>query len=230
MALTYLSLVNTVLKRLNEVQLTSSNFATAAGFHATVKDYINDAIRKINTAEFQWRFNYEEQSLTLTPGTYKYSIPSDVKVVDWDSFKIDKDVSDEWEARKLSVISYDEWMQRYFEDQENSGLQDQPQKVVRQQLGQFFLYPTPDEAYVLKYDTFIQTDDLSLHSDTTTIPDIFKEVIISYALYLAYMFRSNDTAAQGARIEFNNGLKNMRTILGNPYEKVRDSRTNFYRW
>lgn len=229
MALTYLSLVNKALKRLNEVQLSSSNFSTASGFQGVVKDYVNDAIRKINTAETQWVFNYTEQTLVLTPGTYKYTIPTTVKLVDWDSFKIDKDDGEGWEARKLSVISYDEWMQRYFENQENSGLREQPQRVVRQQLGKFYLYPTPDEAYTLKYDTFIQATDLNLYTDTSTIPDIFEEVILSYVMYLSYMFRSNDNAAQGARIEFNNGLKNMRTILGNPYEKVRDTRVDTQR-
>ena len=44
---TYLGLVNRVLEDFNEVPLTSMNFASAAGFQAYVKDYVNDALLDI---------------------------------------------------------------------------------------------------------------------------------------------------------------------------------------
>ena len=40
MAYNYLELVNQVNRRLNETELTSSNFPTATGFYAQVKDAI----------------------------------------------------------------------------------------------------------------------------------------------------------------------------------------------
>ena len=45
MATTFLTLVNDVNKRLNEVELTSSNFGSAAGFYAHAKDAVNSGIR-----------------------------------------------------------------------------------------------------------------------------------------------------------------------------------------
>ena len=47
MATTFLTLVNDINKRLNEVELTSSNFASATGFYAHAKDAVNSGIRYI---------------------------------------------------------------------------------------------------------------------------------------------------------------------------------------
>ena len=41
MAYNFLGLVNQINRRLNEVELTSSNFASATGFYAQAKDSIN---------------------------------------------------------------------------------------------------------------------------------------------------------------------------------------------
>ena len=48
MAYNFLDIVNTVCKRLNEEELTTSNFASAAGFYGQIKDSVNAAIRDIN--------------------------------------------------------------------------------------------------------------------------------------------------------------------------------------
>ena len=44
MATTYLDLTNEILRELNEVPLTSSNFSSAVGFQQFVKDAINKSI------------------------------------------------------------------------------------------------------------------------------------------------------------------------------------------
>ena len=44
MATTYLDLTNEVLRELNEIPLTSANFANAVGFQKFVKDAINKSI------------------------------------------------------------------------------------------------------------------------------------------------------------------------------------------
>ena len=68
MAYDYLSLTNEVCRRLNETELTSSNFATATGFYAQVKDAINASIRDINQKHFNWPFNPNTDDITLTSG------------------------------------------------------------------------------------------------------------------------------------------------------------------
>ena len=53
---TYLALTNDILGELNEVQLTSSNFASATGIQKFVKDSINRAYFDIanENPEFPW--------------------------------------------------------------------------------------------------------------------------------------------------------------------------------
>ena len=56
MATTYLDLTNVILRELNEVPLTSTNFASAVGFQQFVKDSINKAIFDIANEEPQLPF------------------------------------------------------------------------------------------------------------------------------------------------------------------------------
>ena len=56
MATTYLDLTNEVLRELNEIPLTSANFANAVGFQKFVKDAINKSIFDIANQEPQLPF------------------------------------------------------------------------------------------------------------------------------------------------------------------------------
>ena len=54
---TYLDLTNTILRELNEVELTSASFAgSAKGIQKLVKDQINRAYFDICNAEDKWSF------------------------------------------------------------------------------------------------------------------------------------------------------------------------------
>ena len=77
MAQTYLTLTNSVLARMNEVQLTSSTFTSARGIQIQAKNAINEAIRYINQREFNYPFNHSTKTETLVPGTVRYSLPTD---------------------------------------------------------------------------------------------------------------------------------------------------------
>ena len=64
MAYDYLGLVNDVNRRLNEVELTSSNFGSAIGEYAMVKDAVNASIRYINQHEYGFPFNHDTETKT----------------------------------------------------------------------------------------------------------------------------------------------------------------------
>lgn len=87
---TYLSIVNKVLGRFNEVALTSANFnATSTNFQGTVKNYVNDTLRDIYNAEREWPFLITaDNPQTLTAGTQVYSLPTGNVSVDWESFYV----------------------------------------------------------------------------------------------------------------------------------------------
>ena len=50
MATTYLILSNRILRELNEVEMTSSNFSSSRGIQPAVKDFINKAVHDIYNA------------------------------------------------------------------------------------------------------------------------------------------------------------------------------------
>ena len=56
MATTFLQLTNELLIELNEVQLSSSNFASAVGIQQHAKDCVNRAYLDIVNEEPQWPF------------------------------------------------------------------------------------------------------------------------------------------------------------------------------
>ena len=88
MASTYLSLVNNVLRDLNEVELTSSTFTSSRGIQTSTKDYINRAISDLINAELNWSFTRSEGSLDIVAGKQLYdksAVSSSLKYIDYDT-------------------------------------------------------------------------------------------------------------------------------------------------
>ncbi len=88
MALTYLELVNQVLSVVNEVPLTSANFADADGLYATVKNAVKWSVRRVTQQEFEWPFLNVQANLVLTAGQTRYTPPTDCKTIDFDTFRV----------------------------------------------------------------------------------------------------------------------------------------------
>ena len=88
MASTYLALVNNVLRDVNEVELTSSNFGSSRGIQTSVKDFVNRSISDIINSELNWPFTRAEGSLDLTSGKQLYAfetVASTLKYLDYDT-------------------------------------------------------------------------------------------------------------------------------------------------
>ena len=104
MATTYLQLTNELLRESNEVVLTSSNFSSALGVQAHVKDCVNRAYNDIVSAEPRWSFLATGESgatdpfygnvyVETTAGTRWYelkaassSVTTDYGAIDWNDF------------------------------------------------------------------------------------------------------------------------------------------------
>jgi hypothetical protein len=92
MAYNYLYLVNRLCQKLNEVELTASNFTSAVGVYADFKEAINAAIRDIYQEEDnEWAFGWNEVDFTTTIGQSSYTKESNALSIDWDSFIIKRD-------------------------------------------------------------------------------------------------------------------------------------------
>jgi hypothetical protein len=224
-AYNYLGLVNDVNRRLNEVQLSDTNFLTATGFYGQAKEAVNAAIQDINNTQYEWPFNYIEQEELLTVGITRYSFPSDARSVDFDTFRIKEDTLLDNRSQKLKILTYEDYLNR-FTDQEysnNTSKLTVPEFVFRTPGLEFGVAPAPDKAYTIVYDYYTISVDLVNPTDVPLIPEIYRGVIIDGAMYYAYMFRSNEEAANMARRKFLEGIKSMRTILANRYEYVRST-------
>ena len=218
MAYNYLGLSNDIATRLNETHLTSSNFATAGGFYNAIKESVNSSIRHVNQAHFSWSFNHNSEEETLEAGITRYPFPAEAKYIDFDTFRVKRDDAlDLGEARHLSQISYDEYIDKHIrqEDETDTTLGSVPEHVFRAQNNEWGVVPFPDKAYTVEFEYFNFPVDLAIHSDVPTIPERFRHVIVDGAMYYAYMFRDNIEMASVSQNKFEAGIKQMRVLLKN---------------
>ena len=297
MALTFLSLTNDVITRMNEVTLTSTTFANARGVQVQCQNAVNEAIRYINQREFGYSFNHAQNSSTLTPGVVRYSLPTSTKSVDYNTARIKKDTDLNVTGNNLTPLNYNEYIQKEYANQEdevksttvnatdglsaavttitvasttdfsstgtlyiggeqitytgisgndftgctrgansttaaaisngttvtqfdNGGV---PRNIVRTPDNNYLLYPFPDKQYTLVFDYFTFPSDLSAHGDTTSIPDRFGPVIVDGATAFVYQYRGEMQQYQLNFGRFEQGIKNMQSLLINKYEYVRST-------
>lgn len=215
MGSTYLDLTNRVLRRLNEVEIGSSDFSGVRGIQAAAKDAVLDTVRNINSQKFEWPFNAAAGTQVLTVGQEEYSWPTDLRRADWNSFYIQADDTLSIKTTRLQFVNRDEWY-RYGRpadlDSTTDGLRA-PRYVFESANGGFGVTPSPDEAYTVKFSYWIKTITLSAYSDTCTIPTEYDNVITDGAMNLIYLFLDNDERAAAAMSAFNKGLDYMTELL-----------------
>ena len=295
MALTFLSLTNDVITRMNEVVLTSTNFTSARGVQVQCKNAVNEAIRYINQREFGYSFNHAQNSSTLTPGVARYSLPTSTKSVDYNTARIKKDDDLNSAGNNLVSLNYNEYIDKDYPNEEDqiksttlNGSHSSsvttltltsttgfaasgkvyiggeqvtytavsgnditgctrgansttaalhadgttvtqfdgggvPRNIVRTPDNNYLLYPYPDKQYALVFDYFTFPSDLSAHGDTTSIPDRFGPVIVDGATAFVYQYRGEIQQYQLNFGRFEQGIKNMQSLLINKYEYVRST-------
>ena len=118
---TFLALTNQLLRRVNEVEIAQADFLVTRGVQSVAKDAIKSAIAHINRAEFEWPFNAAVHSVTLVVGQEEYSWPQYFKVVDWNSFQIQKNESLGTTSKQLSHISRDTYYKDYRDADDDAG-------------------------------------------------------------------------------------------------------------
>jgi len=218
-----------VLRRINEVEIAEDEFLSVRGVQALVKDAVKAAVAKINQAEFEWPFNAAEHTETLVAGQTEYDWPDYFKVVDWNSFQIQKNDSLGTGFKTLSPIDRDEWYKNYRDDDYEQGSAGitVPNFVFPSHGEGFGVTPSPDKAYSIRYRYYLNYADLTDATDTSRIPQSFDTVIVDGALFHLYMFKDNIEASQAAYAAFEDGLKDLQTLFINSFEYVRDTRIRF---
>jgi len=240
---TYLNLTNELLRELNEVVLTSSNFGDAVGIQAHAQDCINRAYSDIVMAEPQWAFLATGESGATDPfygnvyvetvaGTRWYelkasssSITADYGSVDWDNFYLTtigvSGVSSPYTSQNLKFVTTEEWKDHLREseniddaDTQNYG---EPKFVIRSpDARKFGVSPIPDKIYRVWFFAWDLPTALDAHGDATVFPDVYKPVLMARARYHFHQFKDAPQQAAFALEDYKKGLKQMRSALMNP--------------
>ena len=293
MALTFLSLTNDVITRMNEVVLTSTTFANARGVQVQCQNAVNESIRYINQREFGYSFNHASNSSTLTPGVARYTVPTGTKSLDYSTARIKKSTTLSVSGSNLTNLNYYEYIDNDYANKEDdiatttlngshstsvttltltstTGFDSSgkvfiggeevtytaisgnditgctrgansttaethssgvtvtqfegggvPRQIIRTPDNNYLLYPYPDKQYTLVFDYFTFPADLSAHGDTTTVPDRFGPVIVDGATAYVYMYRGEQNHYQLNFERFQQGIKNMQSLLINKFDYVR---------
>jgi hypothetical protein len=298
MALTFLTLTNSVITRMNEVELTSSTFSSSRGVQTQCKNAVNEAIRYINQREFGYSFNHSSNSSTLVAGQTRYTVPTSTKSIDYSTARIKKDADLNVTGNNLATLNYNEYIEKDYANNEDdvfattlngshsssvatltltttTGIDATgtvhigseqvtytgvlgnditgctrgansttaaihaddvavtqfedggvPRSIVRTPDNNYLLHPYPDKAYTLAFDYYTFPADLSAHGDTTSIPDRFAPVIVDGATSFVYQYRGELNQYQLNFSRFEQGIKNMQSLLINKFDYIRSTVIN----
>jgi len=119
MAETFLTLTNKTLVRMNEVELTSSNFSSPRGIQSQSQTAVNESIRYINQREFGYPFNHATNASTLTAGVVRYDLPTSTKHIDYNTARIKKSDTLSASGNNLSILNYNEYVSKDYANQED---------------------------------------------------------------------------------------------------------------
>ncbi len=214
---TYVALVNELLRRINETTLDTAGdgFGDARNLQAIAKDAINSSTRELLQVSQEWPFTFTTYTETLTAGTGTYAWQSDVSKIDWDSFYLKQLSSENNQPKKLTVLTYVDYLRQYRPNDDTSGTggYTTPQYVYKTEERKFGVTPLPDAAYEIEYRYWSFPNDLTEFNDVSIIPDRFKHVLIDGAMMYMMRFRSNEQSASIHQQNFQNGIDTMRRLL-----------------
>lgn len=211
MGSTFLQLTNQVIRRINEVELDSMTFNSARGVQATIKDAVNASISKIQSKIPALKYMAYEHTQVLTPGTYEYAWPNDMIQVEKRSFQLQESEPLAIGSKTLQWINTNEWYGSMRDMDVDAGVdgRDVPSFAGDTHGQGYFLTPSPNEAYTLKFRYFALPVALAAHGDQTNIPSNYDYVIVAGALRHMFRFRDNDPRTQDSKEEFREGLQDM---------------------
>lgn len=160
--MTYLNLVNSVLRRLREDEVTSVSNDT---YSKMVGDFVNDAKQMVESA---WDWSALRTTLTVTTSANVFNY---VLTGSQNKIKVLHAIND------TSNLTMEYQPQKWFDEQYliNTPLSGEPQYYTFNGVNsdgdtQIDIYPKPDAAYTLRFNSIQRNDDLSANTDDLVIP------------------------------------------------------------
>lgn len=179
--MTYLQLINDVLIRLRETQVSTNSETT---YSTLIGKFVNDAKRQIEDA-YAWNVLAQTVTITTTPGTYIYSMTgAGQKFQVQDAINTTSNVG-------LSNISFVEMNRFQNFTTPISGI---PQAYAFDGVdgsgdAQVVLYARPDNTYTLKFSLTVPQATLSSDSTSVLVPDV---LVVQNAYARALVERGED--------------------------------------
>lgn len=254
MATTFLTATNEILKELNEVELSASNFSAAVGIHSFAKDIINRAYMDIVNAEEEWPFLIQGNPTEPFTGSLfietvigqkwyllnsgSADVRTDFKSVDWDNFYLtDFGVAGAvapYTNENLKYLSPEQY-NMYFREQDNESVTEgtseynEPNYITKSSDNRHIgLSPVPDQVYRVYFNAWLLPTRLVTDADEMAIPDRWMNVIYARARYYMWQFKESPQQAGFALSEYNDGIKLMRrNLIDSTPDDMMDSRVVF---
>ena len=207
--MTYLELVNAVLRRVRETEVST---VSQTAYSKLIGDYINETKREVEDA---WDWNALRTTLTANTTTDLFNF---VLVGSGQRFKVLNVLNDtsNWFLKPASS----NWMDEQFL------LGDSVQKASPQYYSfngvdsngdtQVDLYPVPDGVYAIRFNVVLPQADLSNDSDTLSVPS---DPVIQGAVLKAIIERGED-GGRGSELQaeaYRKSLGNFIAIEANRY-------------
>jgi len=222
----YLTLSNRVLHALNEVELTTANFANSKGIQTAVKEFINRSINDIYTAELEWPFLHTDGTITTVAGTAEYALVTGFKSVDVDTaylIEADEDV------KIIPYIPYVQFTNQFRErdlDPTTTKNRAKPEYFYLTQDDKIGLTPIPDKEYTFYYEYWATHTDLSASTDEPDLPTRYQDAVVSRSEYYVHQLRADLQAASLKNSEYENKISRMRIDLINKPDYMQSTAIN----
>ena len=222
----FLAITNKVLRSLNEVELTSANFANSRGIQTAVKDFVNRSINDIYTSELEWPFLHADGTVTTVAGTAEYDLVSGYKSVDVDTVYLIEASTD---VKVLSYIPYAQFTQQFRSrdlDPTTTDNRAKPEYVYLTQDDKIGFTPIPDKEYTIYYEYWQTHTDLSASTDTPALPARYADTVVARSEYYVHQLRADLQATSMKHGEYKERIARMRIDLINRPDVMRSTVVN----
>jgi hypothetical protein len=219
----FLAITNKVLRSLNEVELTSANFANSRGIQTAVKDFVNRSINDIYTAELEWPFLHADGTITTVAGTAEYALVTGYKSVDVDTAYLIEASTD---IKVIPYIPYVQFTNQFRErdlDPTTTDNRAKPDYFYLTQDDKIGLTPVPDDEYTFHYEYWQTHTDLSASTDTPVLPDRYQDTVVARAEYYVHQLRADLQATSMKHGEYKERITRMRIDLINKPNVMRST-------
>ena len=205
---TYLELVNDVLVRLRENEVTSVN---DTAYSKLISKFVNDAKRQVEDA-YNWNALSETITVSTTANLFNYVLTN--AGIRFRVFDVLNDSSN-WFLNNAATQEMDAWFlvntpeygsPRYYNF---NGVDSNGDTQVD-------LYPIPDANYIVNFNVIKPQAQLSLNSDQIKVPDE-PVIFLAYAKALAERGEDGGLSSSEAYALYQTSLADHVSIEGNKY-------------